>query len=81
MIKQYIINILYKLISIIDHIDYHYIRKEKLIDNYKTIEEIPLEEIEILTDTGYKGYKMWQFSSTGRIPGIKGDVDLDVMVK
>ena len=34
-----------------------------------------------VTDTGYKGYKMWQFSSTGRIPGIKGDVDLDVMVK
>ena len=55
MIKQYIINILYKLISIIDHIDYHYIRKEKLIDNYKTIEEIELHDnIEILTDTGYK---------------------------
>ena len=36
-------------------IDYHYIKNEKLIDNYKTIEEIELlNNIEILTDTGYK---------------------------
>lgn len=49
-----IINILYKLISLIDYIDYHYIRKEYLIDDYKTIEEIKLNNIEILTDTGYK---------------------------
>ena len=55
MIKKYIINGLYKLISLLDHIDYHYIRKEKLTDNYKTIEEIELNDnIQILTDTGYK---------------------------
>lgn len=52
--KEILIKLCYKLISILDYIDYHYIRKEKLIDNYKTIEEISLEEIEILTDTGYK---------------------------
>lgn len=55
MIKKYVINVLYKLISLLDYIDYHYIRKEKLIDNYKTIEEIELnDDIQILTDTGYK---------------------------
>ena len=52
--KDVLIKLCYKLISILDYIDYHYIRKEKLIDNYKTVEEIPLKEIEILTDTGYK---------------------------
>ena len=52
--KKIIIKILYKLISLIDYIDYHYIRKENLIDDYKTIEEIKLNNIEILTDTGYK---------------------------
>lgn len=53
--KNRIIKILYKLISLIDYIDYHYIKKEKLIDNYKTIEEIELpDNIKILTDTGYK---------------------------
>ena len=55
MIKKCIINGLYKLISLLDYIDYHYIRKEELIDNYKTIEEIELpNNIQILTDTGYK---------------------------
>lgn len=50
-----LISVLYKLISILDYADYHYIRKEKLIDDYKTIEEIELPKgIEILTDTGYK---------------------------
>ena len=34
--------------------DYRYVRKEHLIDNYKTIEEVNLSNIEILTDTGYK---------------------------
>ena len=52
--KKTIIKLCYKLISLLDFIDYHYIRKEKLIDNYKTIEEIELKGIEILTDTGYK---------------------------
>lgn len=53
--KKTIINLCYKLISLLDYIDYHFIRKEKLIDNYKTIEEIELnDDIQILTDTGYK---------------------------
>ena len=52
--KTIIISILYTLISFLDYIDYHYIRKEHLIDNYKTIEEVNLSNIEILTDTGYK---------------------------
>ena len=53
MIK-YIVKILYKLISLIDYVDYHCIRKKYLIDNYKTIEEIELpHDIEIYTDTGY----------------------------
>ena len=52
--KNIIISILYTLISLLDYIDYHYIRNEQLIDNYKTIEEINLKDIEILTDTGYK---------------------------
>lgn len=55
MIKNYLTKLLYKLISLIDYIDYHYIRKEYLIDNYKTVEEIELyDDIQILTDTGYK---------------------------
>ena len=52
--KNIVISILYKLISLLDYIDYHYVREEKLIDNYKTIEEINLKGIKILTDTGYK---------------------------
>ena len=52
--KTIIISILYTLISFLDYIDYHYVRKEQLIDNYKTIEEVNLSNIEILTDTGYK---------------------------
>ena len=52
--KTIIISILYTLISFLDYIDYHYVRKEHLIDNYKTIEEVNLSNIEILTDTGYK---------------------------
>lgn len=52
--KNIIISILYTLISFLDYIDYHYVRKEHLIDNYKTIEEVNLSNIEILTDTGYK---------------------------
>lgn len=52
--KTIIISILYILISFLDYIDYHYVKKEQLIDNYKTIEEVNLSNIEILTDTGYK---------------------------
>ena len=52
--KTIIISILYILISFLDYIDYHYVRKEHLIDNYKTIEEVNLSNIKILTDTGYK---------------------------
>lgn len=55
-ITQHIINFLYKILSIIDYIDYHYIKNEILIDNYKTINEIDIsnDSIKILTDTGFK---------------------------
>ena len=47
-------NIITKCISLIDFIDYKFIKKEHLTDNYKTIEEIELDKsIEILTDTGF----------------------------
>ena len=47
-------NIITKCISLIDFIDYKFIKKEYLIDNYKTIDEIELDKsIEILTDTGF----------------------------
>lgn len=53
--KQVIINIITKLISFIDYIDFKYIKREYLTDNYKTIEEIELDKsIEILTDTGFE---------------------------
>ena len=42
--KQILINILTKCISLIDFIDYKFIKKEHLIDNYKTIEEIELDK-------------------------------------
>ena len=32
------------------------------------------------SNTNYEGYMMWQFSNVGRINGIYGDVDLNVMV-
>ena len=32
------------------------------------------------SSTDYEGYMMWQFSNIGRIDGIYGDVDLNVMV-
>ena len=32
------------------------------------------------SSTSYEGYKIWQFSNVGRIDGIYGDVDLNVMV-
>ena len=32
------------------------------------------------SNTSYEGYMMWQFSNVGRISGIYGDVDLNVMV-
>lgn len=48
-------NILYNIISILDYIDFNYIKKRKLTDNYKTIEEIELPDgIQVLTDTGFK---------------------------
>ena len=34
----------------------------------------------MLVVRNYEGYKMWQFSNIGRIDGIYGDVDLNVMV-
>ena len=51
-----ILYILYKILFVIDYIDFKYIKKEYLTDNYKTIEEIDIsnEDIEIMTDTGFK---------------------------
>lgn len=55
IMKQQILKFLYKCLSLLDYIDYKFIKKEKLLDNYKTIEEIKLPEgISVLTDTGFK---------------------------
>ena len=52
--KKMLINCITKLISFIDYIDFKYIKKEYLTDNYKTIEEIELDKsIQVLTDTGF----------------------------
>lgn len=56
-IKTYITNSLYKLISIIDNIEFKYKYKSKCpIDNYKTISDIDITDynLEILTDSGYQ---------------------------
>ena len=63
--------ILYKIISLLDFIDYHYVRKEHLIDNYKTIEEINLNNIKILTDTGYKELSALMISKPFEIYSIE----------
>lgn len=44
------------LISILDNIEYKYIYKEKLLDNYKTVKDIDISKygIKILTDNGYQ---------------------------
>lgn len=48
--------ILYKLISLLDFIDYNFIKKRSLLDNYKTTKEIDISEyrIKVLTDVGYQ---------------------------
>ena len=69
--RKQIIKLLYKIISFLDYIDYHYIRKENLIDNYKTIEEINLDSIEILTDTGFKELSHIMITKTFNIYTIK----------
>ncbi len=52
--NKYKNNIISKCISLLDYIDFKYIKKEYLTDNYKTIEEIELDEsIQVLTDTGF----------------------------
>lgn len=49
-------NFLYKLISLIDYIEYHYVKKEVLLDNYKTITDIDIAKygIHTMTDTGWQ---------------------------
>lgn len=53
MIK-FVINICYIILSFLDKIDYKYYHN-KLLDNYKTIDDIDISEyeIEILSDTGF----------------------------
>ena len=48
--------ILYKLVSLLDFIDYNFIKKKKLLDGYKTTKEINISKygIKVLTDTGYQ---------------------------
>lgn len=48
--------LLYKLICLLDYIDYKFIKKEKLLDNYKTTKDIDISKynIKIYTDTGYQ---------------------------
>ena len=69
--KLFIINLLYKIISLLDYIDYHFIRKEYLIDNYKTIEEIKLNNVKILTDTGYQNLSALMISKPFKIYTIE----------
>lgn len=47
--------IILTLISLIDFIDYKFIKKKKLLDGYKTINDIDISDagIEILSDTGF----------------------------
>ena len=54
--KKILLTILYKILSLLDYIDFKYIKKEQLTDNYKTVEEFDISNkgIEIYTDTGFK---------------------------
>lgn len=52
--RQKILEILFKILSILDYIDFHYCKKERLLDNYKVIDEANVDNIKILTDTGYE---------------------------
>lgn len=54
--KKILLTILYKILSLLDYIDFKYIKKEQLTDNYKTVEEFNISDdnIEIYTDTGFK---------------------------
>ena len=49
-----IINLIYKIISILDYIDFNLIHHKNLIDNYKTIDSYDVNNFEILTDDGFK---------------------------
>ncbi len=48
--------LLYKLISFIDWFDYTFIKKKRLLDNYKTISDIDISKygVKVLTDDGYQ---------------------------
>ena len=56
IIKKYIKNTLYNLISTLDKIEYKYIYKENLLDGYKTTKDIDISKygIKILTDNGFQ---------------------------
>lgn len=56
IMKKLFIQILYKILSLIDNFDFIYIKKKFLVDGYKTIKDIDIsnEGFSILTDTGYE---------------------------
>lgn len=53
---SFVLPLLYFIISLIDWFNFIYIKKKKLLDGYKTIEEIDISEygIKVLTDTGFE---------------------------
>ena len=57
-----------------------YSSKNYLEDVWADTDKRPVWLAHYTDDTDYEGpYMIWQASSTGRIDGIKGDVDMDIM--
>lgn len=55
-IYNIVLHILYTIISLFDWFDFLYIKKKKLLDGYKTVEEIDISNygIKVRTDTGFE---------------------------
>lgn len=52
------------------------------LENIWQTHEYPVWLAHYTSETTYKGnYTMWQFSNRGKVPGIEGDVDLNVYYK
>lgn len=51
-----ILSFIYKLVSIVDYIDYIFFKKRNLLDGYKTIKDIDINNcgVKVLTDNGYQ---------------------------